>query len=62
MVKNNISKDAQCFETDFCVHNIFIFATFNFWDIVDFVFDINSELFCDLEILREHDSDANLWG
>ena len=42
MVKNIVSKYAQCFETDFCVLEFF-FATFSFWDIVDFVFDIHSE-------------------
>ena len=37
MVKNNIvSKDAQCYEMDFLVHEFFC-ATFSFWDMADFV-------------------------
>ena len=38
---NVVLKDAQCSETDFCVHDLFC-AIFSFRDNVDFVF--NSEL------------------
>ena len=37
--ENLVSKDAQCSETDFGLHDIF-----NILDMVDFVFNIRSEL------------------
>ena len=59
MVKNNvISEDAQCSETDFCVHEFFFCVTFSFSHVVDFVFDIHSELVWDLNFC-EPDADAN---
>ena len=59
MVKNNVlSKDAQCFETDSFLYSwVFFCATFSFWDVANFVFDINSELVWDFR--DEPDSDAN---
>ena len=38
-----VPKDAHCSETVFLVHKFFC-AIFSFWDMVDFVFDIRSEL------------------
>ena len=31
--------DAQCSETDFCIHEFFFCAILSFWDIIDFVFN-----------------------
>ena len=73
IVKNNVWKDAQCSVTVFCVHGFFVYTTFSLWDIVDFVFDIHSELvwnsrdFCESNSdanrnFCEPDSDANQWG
>ena len=61
MIKNNVSKDAQFTETDFCVLEVFFFLRLLVFEmyLVDFVTDINSELVWDLKDFCEPYSDAN---
>ena len=38
-----VPKDAKCYETDFLAHEFFL-CDFSLWDLVDFVFNIRSDL------------------
>ena len=59
-IKKKFSKDGNILEL-IIVFIEFFCVTFIFWDLVNFVFDIHSELVWDLRDFFEPDSDAIQW-